>query len=200
MSRATGRRERETLAIPSIEALEVERKRIRRGKQYKKVIGNTIAILLVDAAVAVLIATLFLPVLQVSGDSMEPTLEDGDVIVLIKTKDFDTGQLVGLRLDGEVLLKRIIGGPGDWINIDSDGNVYVNGELLEEPYLTEKALGDTDLEYPYQVPDNSYFVLGDHRSVSIDSRNSSIGCIPYDQIIGRVLICIWPLSRISGAI
>ena len=107
MSRATGRRERETLAIPSIEALEVERKRIRRGKQYKKVIGNTIAILLVVAAVAVLIATLFLPVLQVSGDSMEPTLEDGDVIVLIKTKDFDTGQLVGLRLDGELSLIHI---------------------------------------------------------------------------------------------
>ena len=186
--------------IPSMEEVDKERQRLEYRDRYVRVLKSTVYALVVVAAAAVLLATILLPVLQVSGDSMEPTLEDGDVIVLIKTKDFDTGQLVGLRLDGEVLLKRIIGGPGDWINIDSDGNVYVNGELLEEPYLTEKALGDTDLEYPYQVPDNSYFVLGDHRSVSIDSRNSSIGCIPYDQIIGRVLICIWPLSRISGAI
>lgn len=186
------------LVIPSMEQLEQERRRLRRGRQYKKVLGSTIAILLVVAAVSVLIATLFLPVLQVSGSSMEPTLENGDVIVLIKSQSFETGQLVALRLDGKVLLKRIIGGPGDWINIDADGNVYVNDVPLDEPYVINKSLGDTDISYPYQVPDSSCFVLGDHRSVSVDSRSSAVGCIPYEQIIGRVLFRIWPLSRISG--
>lgn len=196
MREAAGKR-RKQLPIPSLEELEEERKRLRRSSRYRSVLGNTVAILLVVAAVAVLIATLFLPTLQVAGTSMEPTLSDGDVIVLVKTSDFDTGQVVGLRLDGKILLKRIIGGPGDWVNIDSDGNVYVNGKLLDEPYVTEKALGDTDITYPYQVPDSCYFVLGDHRSVSVDSRSSEVGCIPYEQIIGRVLVRIWPLSGLS---
>lgn len=188
---------RKEIPLPSEEQVLEERRRLRRSKQFRNVLGSTVAILLVVAAVAVLLVTLFLPVLQVSGTSMEPTLEDGDVIVLVKTSDFDTGDLCAVRVSGNVLLKRMIAGPGDWINIDDEGNVYVNGELLDEPYVTDKALGITDLTYPYQVPDNSIFVMGDHRSVSVDSRRSEVGCIPYEQVIGRIVIRIWPLSRIS---
>lgn len=184
-------------AVTDPEQIKAERKRLRRRRQWKKALATTIAALLVAAAAAVLIATLFLPMLQVSGTSMEPTLEEGDVIVLIKTDNFKTGQLVGIRYNGKVLLKRIIGGPGDWIDIDEDGNVSVNGEVLDEPYITDKSMGNTDLTYPCQVPDNSYFVLGDHRSVSVDSRNSAVGYIRKEQIIGRGVFRIWPLHRMS---
>lgn len=196
MTTAKGKR-RTNVPVPSEEQVLSERRRLRRGRQFRHVLGNTVAILLVVAAVAVLLVTLFLPVLQVSGDSMEPTLEAGDVIVLVKTSDFETGDLCAVRVSGSVLLKRMIAGPGDWVNIDQEGNVYVNGELLDEPYVTDKALGITDLDYPYQVPDNSIFVMGDHRSVSVDSRSSEVGCIPYDKVIGRIMIRIWPLTKIS---
>ncbi len=188
---------RRKIPLPSMEQVEAERLRLRQGRRFWRVLGSTVSILLVVAAVAVLLVTLFLPVLQVAGNSMEPTLKDGDVIVLVNTKDFDTGDLCAVRVSGNILLKRMIAGPGDWINIDSEGNVYVNGALIDEPYVTDKAQGVTDLNYPYQVPDNSIFVMGDHRSVSIDSRSSEVGCIPFDQVIGRVVIRIWPLSRIS---
>lgn len=190
-------REHKTVPVPSIEQVESEMLRLRRSKQFVRALTSTVAVLVVVAAVAVLVATLFLPVLQVSGSSMEPTLQDSNVIVLTKSKNFKTGQLVGLRLEGKILLKRIIGVPGDWISIDHEGNVYVNHELLDEPYVTDKSLGESDISYPYQVPDNSYFVMGDHRSVSVDSRHSSVGCIPYDQIIGRVWLRIWPLPQFS---
>lgn len=188
---------RKDISLPSLEQIEAERRRLKQKRQFLRVLGNTVGILLVVAAVSVLLATLFLPVLQVAGSSMEPTLEDGDVILLVKTSDFETGDLCAVRVSGSVLLKRMIAGPGDWVNIDKEGNVYVNGELLEEPYVTDKALGVTDITYPYQVPDNSIFVMGDHRSVSVDSRSSEVGCIPYEQVIGRVTIRIWPLTRIS---
>lgn len=196
MAAAKGKRRKE-IPLPSPEQIEAERRRLKRGKQFRHILGNTVAILLVVAAVAVLLVTLFLPVLQVSGTSMEPTLEDGDVIVLVKTLDFESGDLCAVRVAGNVLLKRMIAGPGEWVNIDKEGNVYVNGELLEEPYVTDKSLGITDITYPYQVPDNSIFVMGDHRSVSVDSRSSEVGCIPYDKVIGRVVLRIWPLTGIS---
>ncbi|MCF0259164.1 MAG: signal peptidase I [Erysipelotrichaceae bacterium] len=180
--------------IPSTDQIRAEKERLRKQRLFRKALISTISILTVVAAVAILIATLFLPVLQVSGTSMEPTLRDKDIIALAKTGDFSTGDLVGLHYEGKILLKRVIGGPGDFINIDKDGNVYVNDKKIDEPYITDKALGETDIKYPYQVPENSYFVLGDHRSISIDSRSSVIGCIPLDQIIGKVLIKIWPLG------
>jgi signal peptidase I len=153
--------------------------------------------LVVVAAVAVLIATLFLPILQISGDSMSPTLEHDEIVVLLKTKKFERGDLVGFYYQGKILLKRVIALPEDEVAIDADGHVYVNGELLEEPYVSEKGLGDCDLEFPYKVPGTSYFVMGDRRSNSVDSRNSAVGCVSQEDIIGKVFVRVWPFSKIG---
>ena len=183
------------VSVPSLNEIQGERKRIRRKDYYKQALRGTISVLVVVAAVAVLIATLFLPILQISGDSMSPTLEHDEIVVLLKTKKFERGDLIGFYYQGKILLKRVIALPEDEVAIDADGNVYVNGELLEEPYVTDKGLGDCDLEFPYKVPGTSYFVMGDRRSNSVDSRNSVVGCIPQEDIIGKVFIRVWPFSR-----
>lgn len=188
---------RKRIPIPSLEEVQRERKRIRRGVYYRQALRGTVSVLVVVAAVAVLIATLFLPILQISGDSMSPTLEHDEIVVLLKTKNFDQGDLIGFYYQGKILLKRVIALPEDEVAIDGDGNVYVNGALLEEPYVTEKTLGDCDLEFPYQVPGTGYFVMGDKRSNSVDSRNSVIGAIEREDIIGKVFARVWPLSEIG---
>lgn len=188
---------RRPVFIPSMEAVEAERKRLQYKKEYNRVLRSTIYSLLVVASVAVLLATIFLPVLQVSGTSMEPTLNDQDIILLVKTQRFETGDLCGFYWQNKLLLKRVIGGPGDVISMDAEGNVWVNDRLIEEPYLTDKELGECDITFPYQVPENRYFVLGDHRATSIDSRSTVIGCIEKEQIVGRVFCRIWPVGDIS---
>ncbi|MCD8074843.1 MAG: signal peptidase I [Lachnospiraceae bacterium] len=186
-----------TAKIPSEEAVIAERERLQYQRRYLQTLRTTIYALIIVAAVSVLLATLFLPMLQVAGTSMEPTLSDGDIILLVKTGKFETGDLIGFYYQNKLLLKRVIGGPGDYIDIDEDGNVTVNGELFDEPYVTEKSLGETDITYPYQVPENRYFVMGDNRTTSIDSRSSVIGCIEVDQIVGKVILRVWPLKQIS---
>ena len=181
--------------VPSLSEIQSERKRILRGTYYRQALRGTISVLLVVAAVAVLITTLFLPILQISGDSMSPTLEHDEIVVLLKTKKFERGDLIGFYYQGKILLKRVIALPEDEVAIDADGNVYVNGELLEEPYVTDKGLGDCDLEFPYKVPGTSYFVLGDRRTNSVDSRNSVVGAISRDDIIGKVFIRVWPIPK-----
>ena len=183
--------------VPSLKDIQTERKRIRRGTLYWQALRSTIAVLVVVAAIAVLITTLFLPILQISGDSMSPTLEHDEIVVLLKTKEFQQGDLIGFYYQGKILLKRIIALPEDEVAIDAEGNVYVNGEILEEPYVTDKGLGDCDIEFPYKVPGTSYFVLGDQRSNSVDSRNSVIGSISQEDIIGKVFLRVWPFSRIG---
>ena len=185
------------VTIPSLNDIQTERKRIRRKTYYRQALRGTVSVLIVVAAIAVLITTLFLPILQISGDSMSPTLEHNEIVVLLKTKKFDRGDLIGFYYQGKILLKRVVALPEDEVAIDADGNVYVNGELLDEPYVTEKGLGDCDLEFPYKVPGTSYFVLGDKRSNSVDSRNSVIGAISREDIIGRVFIRVWPLPKIG---
>lgn len=181
-------------SLPTKKQVETERKRYRRQKAYNKALGGTIYVLTIVAAVAVLIATLVLPVLQIEGKSMEPTLVNGDIVLLTKTTNFDRGELCGFSWNNKLLIKRVIGIPGDWIEIDTDGTVYLNGEKLEEPYAQQLAVGECDLEFPYQVPQEQYFVLGDMRESSIDSRNTLIGCVEKDQIVGRVFFRIWPFK------
>ena len=184
------------VSLPTKQQVETERKRYRRQKAYNKALGGTIYVLTIVAAVAVLIATLILPVLQIEGKSMEPTLVNGDIVLLTKTVNFDRGELCGFSWNNKLLIKRVIGIPGEWIEIDTDGTVYLNGEMLEEPYAQQLAIGECDLDFPYQVPQEAYFVLGDMRESSIDSRNTLIGCVEKDQIVGKVFFRIWPFKTI----
>ena len=152
------------------------------------------------AAVAAIVATLIMPVLQISGSSMTPTFQEGEIVFSIKTKNLKPGDIIAFYHGNKILVKRVIAGAGSWVNITIDGDVYVNGELLEENYIQEKMLGETNITYPYQVPDGSWFVLGDHREVSIDSRNSEIGCIKQEDIVGKIIFRVWPLKRIGKII
>lgn len=189
-----GKKKRATLEIPEIKELEAELKRERYRRQYSRVLSSTIFTLITVAAVAVLVATLWLPVLQIYGTSMSPTLSNGNIVVSIKGNDLQPGDIVAFYYNNKILVKRVIAGPGDWVNIDQDGTVYVNDQELEEPYLTERALGECNISLPYQVPDGKTFVMGDHRSVSIDSRNTAVGCVAEEQIVGKIVFCIWPFG------
>ncbi len=185
-----------TVSLPTIQQVEAERKRQLRRKAYNRALGGTVYVLTIVAAAAVLIATLILPVLQIEGTSMEPTLVNGDIVLLTKTTHFDRGELCGFSWNNKLLIKRVIGIPGDWIEIDTDGTVYLNGEKLEEPYAEKLSVGECDLEFPFQVPQEQYFVMGDMRESSIDSRSTLIGCVAGDQIVGKVFFRIWPLKTI----
>lgn len=180
--------------MPQLDALQKELKRERYKRRFKRLLRSTINALIVVAAIAALIATLLLPVLQIAGTSMEPSLADGDIVLLIKTDDLETGDLCAFYYSNKILIKRVIGTPGDYIWLESDGTVFLNGKPLDEPYISEKALGECDVEFPYQVPENHYFVMGDHRDTSIDSRSSVIGCIAEDQLIGKIFCKIWPFA------
>ena len=190
-----GRKKKE-VSLPTKKQVETERKRYRRQKAYNKALRGTIYVLTIVAAVAVLIATLVLPVLQIEGTSMEPTLSNGDIVLLMKTTRFERGDLCAFTWNNKLLVKRVIALPGDWIEIDTDGTVYLNGDKLDEPYVEHKALGECDLEFPFQVPQEQYFVIGDMRESSIDSRNTIIGCISKDQIVGKVFFRVWPFKSI----
>ena len=183
---------------PSIELLEAEIKRAQYRRRYRTVLKSTIYALVTVAAVAVLVATLWLPVMQTYGTSMSPTLLNGEIIFSVKTKHLEQGDIIAFYYNNKVLVKRVIAGPGDWVNIDADGTVYVNNQMLDEPYITEKSLGNADIDLPYQVPDGKYFVLGDQRATSADSRHTAVGCVAIEQVVGRIAFRVWPLNRLGA--
>lgn len=192
------RKSKKFRSIPTVGQIEAEILREKYNRKYKQVLRSTLYSLIVVAAVAVLIATLALPVLQISGSSMEPTLNDEEIVALLKTTNLKRGELCCFSYQNKLLIKRVVGLPGDKINIDENGNVYVNDELLNEPYVTDKALGECDITFPCYVTDNRYFVLGDHRSTSIDSRSSVIGLVSEDYIVGRIFFRIWPFDTLGA--
>ena len=187
-------RKKKQAQVPEIPELERELKRERYNRRYRRTLKSTIYTLITVAAVAILVATLWLPVLEIYGSSMAPTLNDGQIVLSWKTDKLETGQIVAFYYNNKILVKRVIAQSGDWVNIDGEGTVYVNGQQLEEPYLADKALGECDIELPYQVPENRVFVMGDHRSTSIDSRSTAVGCVAEDQIVGRLIMCVWPFA------
>lgn len=182
------------LVNPGLDSLRAELKRVRYRQRYNSVVRSTIYILLTVAAAAVLVATLLLPVLRIYGSSMTPSLYEGDIVVSLKTTDFERGDIISFYYNNKILVKRVIAFEGEWVNIDEEGNVYVDGQQLDEPYIDEKALGECDIKLPYQVPDGRLFVMGDHRATSADSRSTTVGCVMEEQIVGRIVYRVWPMS------
>ena len=190
-------KEKKPVEVPAIEQVRAERERLRYRRRYRQTLRSTVNVLIVVAVLEVMEATVLTPVLQIYGSSMTPTLSEGDIVVSLKGADFQQGDLIAFYLGNKILVKRCIAGPGQWVDIDPDGTVYVDGKQLDEPYVTEKSFGDCNIELPYQVPESRYFVMGDHRVTSIDSRSTVIGCVEKSQIVGKVFLRVWPLSGFS---
>ena len=181
---------------PSTAQIEAELKRVNYKRRYRVVLKSTVYTLITVAAIAVLVATLWLPVLQIYGSSMTPTLQDGEIVFSVKTADMEPGDIVAFYYNNKILVKRVIAGPGEWVDIDpKTGDVSVNDVMLNEPYLSEKAFGDAEIELPYQVPDGKFFVMGDHRATSVDSRHTAIGCVSEEQVVGKIVFRVWPLKQ-----
>lgn len=180
--------------VPGLEMLRAELKREKYRRRYGKMLKSTVYTLVVVAAFAVLVATLWMPVLQIYGSSMAPTLNEGQIVICLKDSEFKRGDLAAFYMGNKLLIKRVIAGPADIVNIEQDGTVFVNAAQLDEPYVSEKAFGECDIELPYQVPDSRYFLMGDHRATSVDSRSSVVGCVSEEQIVGRIAFCVWPIS------
>ncbi len=185
-------------ALPGTAELTEAVKRDRYVHRFTATVRSTFLSLIVVAAVAILVAVLLLPILRIYGKSMNGTLDSGDIVVSIKSSDLKTGDVVAFYYNNNILVKRVIANPGEWVDIDKDGNVYVNNVKLEEPYIEEKAYGETNIELPYQVPEGKIFVMGDNRLVSIDSRNTSIGCISEEQIVGKIVFRVWPFAQFGA--
>ena len=192
----------EFVTLPTSQQLEAELQRVKYRKRYRSVLRSTVYTLITVAALAVLVATLLLPVLQIYGSSMTPTLTDGDIVLTVKTTEFKTGDVVAFYYNNKILVKRVIAQAGEWVDITPEGDVYVgktSGQmvLLDEPYLLEKALGDCNIELPYQVPESRVFVMGDHRSLSVDSRTTAVGCVAEEQLVGKLVFRVWPLDLVG---
>ena len=187
-------REDEGLRTPSLTEIQDEMHRVKSQDKFDRALWSTFGTVLVVVAVAVLVASIFLPVLRVTGTSMVPNFEPGDVLVAFKTNKFDTGDICTFYYNSKLIVKRVIAVGGDTVDINEDGRVSVNGKMLEEPYVKNFALGLSDVEFPFEVPSGQLFLLGDNRGTSVDSRSAEFGCINAEEVLGKVFLRSWPID------
>ena len=191
-------KKKKPLELPSIEELEAEISRKKRKQNQHHLLRSAIYALITVAAVTALIAVLFMPVLKTYGGSMSPTLLEGELVAVIKTDKAEAGDIIAFYYNNKIFIKRVIALGGSTVDVDEDGNVFVDGVRLDEPYVEERSFGNGDVEFPCDVPAGQYFVLGDNRLSSADSRSSILGTISPDDVLGRVIFCVWPPSRIGA--
>lgn len=184
--------------FPDMDDIENELTRLKEKRSWTRALRNAVFTVVTVAAAAVLIAMLFLPVVRITGTSMEPNLMDGDILVGVKSGEYTTGEICCFYYNNKILLKRVIGKPGDVVDMDEVGYVYLNGERLDEPYLSERSAGISDVQFPVQIPDGKLFVLGDHRATSVDSRSTAVGLVDIDNVVGRMLFRVWPLDEFGS--
>ena len=183
--------------LVSNDEVKEELSRLKERERYLKKVQQTLSILVVVAAISVLVATLWMPVLKIYGSSMDPTLENGQIVVSIKTKKLKSGDVVAFWQGNKLLVKRVIAGPGQKVDIDVNRKVFVDGKAISESYLDSESLGNTDIDFPHQVEESRWFCMGDNRESSIDSRSAVIGDVSKEQIEGKVLFSVWPLNKIG---
>lgn len=181
----------------SNDEVKEELSRLKERERYLKKVQKTLSILVVVAAISVLVATLWMPVLKIYGSSMDPTLENGQIVVSIKTKKLKSGDVVAFWQGNKLLVKRVIASPGQKVDIDVNGKVFVDGKAIHESYVDSESLGNTDIDFPHQVEESRWFCMGDNRESSIDSRSAVIGDVSKEQIEGKVLFSVWPLNKIG---
>lgn len=198
MSENNNNEQKNSVELPELDVIDAALKKEMYKHTYNRVLKSTVYSLIVVAACAILVAVFLMPVLRIYGTSMTPTISEGEIVIALKGSKFDRGDIIAMYYANKLLVKRVIAGPGEWVDIDKDGNVFINGEYLDEPYISEKAYGECTIELPYQVPDGRYFVMGDHRATSSDSRSIMIGAVDVEQIVGRIVFRVWPFARIGG--
>ena len=186
-----------TIYRPEVNEIEFELKRVKNRNNLNRLLNKIIFTLVSAASVVTIICVLIMPVLRIFGSSMEPTLNNGEIVLAIKTSKYRVGDLIGFYYNYKILIKRVIATEGDWVNIDVYGNVFINDDLLEEPYVSEKSYGECDIEIPYQVAEGRIFVMGDHRATSVDSRSNQIGCPSEEQLVGKIVFRVWPFKSIG---
>ena len=193
------RKPKDVQALPELNEIESEMSQVRSKGRFRQSLKGTFGALVVVVAIAVIIAFILLPVLKITnGHNMEPGFQTGDIILLQKTSKAEKGDVCAFYFNNKLLLRRVIAGEGDKVEIDEQGYVKVNGEFLEEDgYISEHALGQCDIDFPFHVPAGQYFVMGDNRDFAFDSRATNFGCVSQEEIYGKPMARIYPFDRFA---
>ncbi len=184
-------REKEAAADPA-----KDRQDVGGGAAWKAAL-KIVLVVIITVSLLLNLFTFIMPVVKYYGSSMSPTLEDGQILIVSKVSEIGNGDIIAFYYNNKVLVRRVVATENQQISVDIFGTVTVDGEELVEPYIGNKTLGQCNLDFPYNVPSGSLFVLGDNREVAMDSRLEEIGTVTEDRLIGKIVFSINPFGAIE---